>query len=712
MVFAAREFSRELLHQLPTGDFTRRLALEPLAKLELKRAAHLRLGTGLSPLALDFVWNISQGNPLYVEQLCTHLLSSQQLEERNGQLDLVAPADAIHVPETLDDFYRRRFEALDPKSATLLQLAACLGQQVNADFLQLLMPDTQTDVLLEALDRGEHSGLLHFVNNAYEFCHPVARHAVYMAMSDAQRSQQHAMVAETIAHALPDPTPHACIELAYHLVRGRPFTVAAQTMHACRIAAGHSARLAAWPSTEYFTSNALELDALGGGLSNEQRGELLRLRGSSRHQTARPAIALQDLTLALERFNSSQNTEEYARTLSQIVRIRSNFVEVRDGRDQAAEELGEYVELLGGASNQVAADALEVLASYRLANNDSQAAQGIAERVIRAVAANRESGSGSPTHQSLLEAAAKSQITAGLACLNQLELQAALTYLLEAARSARESSSEPTLVRALQRLVLVQLLMGRIDEVFTTNTELEGLGGATLTGEHSVVCAAVSAALAIRGNFEESRAVAEDGLELVDVTGYRFLETELVGNQVFSLLRMGRFAVANEAIARLEVHRPGRAAALLRNALSVARDRPEPLSANNRLSALSERPLNFGELARVMMLAELAVASADEEVLLALLPKLQKAERSGVLFTLAWPVQLPLLMGRIYLALGKERNAHYYLRKSLDFGQVNELAVQLQIVQQTLQAEWPAEQELLLEVNAALEQTEGRTAPL
>ena len=710
LLFAGREFTPGLVHRLPRGEFSRHMTLQPLGFAAMRAVARRLLGAELGPQAREFIWAITEGNPLYVEQLTDHLARSHQLVGNRGQMELARPVDAIHVPDSLDDFYRQTFAALDDDAARLLQLAACMGRQVHGEFLQFLVPGVEIADLFAALGRAEQAGLLKFVQNRYEFSHPVARHTVYVTNSEAQRARLHARIAQAIDVSLPERSPHASIELAYHLVRGRPHSPAAKTLEVCCAAAEHSHRLAAWPSSEYFSTAALELDDELDQLSADQRGTLLRLRGSSKHLTARPAVALQDLEAALERFQAGQNTVEYARTLGQVVRIKSNFVEVREGRDEAAEELGEYIELLSESDRGMAARGLEVLASYRLANNDSKAALRIAERAIEDFRDNMPS-----------RELAQSQITAGIACVNHLDLHGGLKWLLAATRTARESNHEPTLARALQRLLLAQVLMGRLDDAVSSQEELDKLGNtASATGERSTVCLAMGAAQAVLGDSEQALAQIDDGLELVDVTGYRFMETGLVSAKVFNLLhtlpresagepQLAGWLPATEAIARLDRDRPRRAAQILRACVALAQygNEPagrgaEPIEESLRVSALAEQSPDLNELPRILMLAELAIATKDAAVLEGLLAKLQLAETGGVIFATAWPVQLPLLLGRVCLALGRDRDAHSYFRQSLTFGRANKLPAQLHQLQNALLLEWPTETQLHDEVAAAL----------
>jgi len=384
--------------------------------------------------------------------------------------------------------------------------------------------------------------------------------------------------------------------------------------------------------------------------------------------------------------------------------VRANFLEVREGQNESARELASYVERLGKADNEVAAVALEVLASYRLANKDSRGARVLAERVI----ADYGQGVAALDTEKVLH----SRITAGIACLDHLDIRGGLAYLRDAVQLARQCHSVTRLVRALQRLVIALFVLGRVDEVLAAQEELESLRGVTTTGEHSAACTAIAAALAVRGRYAESLAVTADGLELVDVTGYRFMEPVLVGCQVYCLLQKGDTAAAEEAIDRLELERPRRAAQLLRGEVALARvrNRQTPLTELDGGSsvypgmtgAVSEGALDFSELARVMMLTELALANNDLEVLAGVLPKLEEAEQAGIVFSTAWPVSVPLLLGRVCLRLNTERDAYYHFRHALDYASGENLPLQLTALQQVLQDEWPQETQLQALLDAAL----------
>ncbi|MEM7218370.1 MAG: AAA family ATPase [Pseudomonadota bacterium] len=668
MVLASRQFDGAFLHQLPTDDLRERIALTPLVRSDARRLLARALGTRPGPKLLEFADSVTEGSPLYLQLLAEHLLAQEQLETRGATIELTTAVEQIGLPETLDGFYTARFRDLPPKPAELIELMACVGRRSNGEFLQLLSQGDSIETVLKALDTAEQQGLLRLRNEQFEFTHSMARHGIYASIPEARRARLHADIAERVDATLLGRSHHAIIELAYHRVRGRPYTDTAQTLAACLSAARMTYASNAWPTVEFFANAGLEIDETSSGLTESERGELLRLRATSQHQTGRPEAALRNLDAALDEFRISQNTLEYARALNDVVRIRTNFGAEREAVSEAAAELEARVESISATDRDLAAFMLDTVATFHLVNRDSHGALQISQRYLDAYGDELDS-----------KRLALGRATAGFAGLQHLDVHGAIDNLTEATRLARRHDDRPTTARALQRLAIAQVMLGRLEDVRTTFAELRDMGDAAmLTGEFSIPCLAAGQAEFIRGDAARAGELVEEGLDQAHASGYWHMESSLLSLQAALALTTDSHEGYAAALRALEGDRPSRTAASLRafararfdtDAATTAAERP-----TTQASGMStESALSAPEFARLTLITDAALAADDLQTQRAAVERLTPLAEAGVMFPLGVPLLLPELLARLQRSLGAPDEARYQQRRAQEFARQNRL---------------------------------------
>lgn len=162
----------------------------------------------------------SGGNPFFAAELARLLAS--------GAGPAGAGADEPHLPHAVLDVVDRRLGQLPAPAVAVLRLGAVVGDRFDLALL-LRASSLGPDAAAEALDAALTSGMLRAEGEGYAFTHALVREALLAQTTDVQRRRLHA----TIAAA--QPTGH--LDLAHHLVHGRPFTSAATTVAACLVAA-------------------------------------------------------------------------------------------------------------------------------------------------------------------------------------------------------------------------------------------------------------------------------------------------------------------------------------------------------------------------------------------------------------------------------------------------------------------------------------------
>jgi len=111
------------------------------------RVAH---GKALPPEVVEQVVAMTDGVPLFVEELTKMVLESGLLQEREDRYELTRPLPPLAIPTTLHDSLMARLDRLAMMKA-LAQLGATLGREFSYDLLQAVAPWDEA-----TLQRGLH----------------------------------------------------------------------------------------------------------------------------------------------------------------------------------------------------------------------------------------------------------------------------------------------------------------------------------------------------------------------------------------------------------------------------------------------------------------------------------------------------------------------------------------------------------------------------
>lgn len=178
----------------PLGRLVREARVLKLPGLAARDTAALlssHLGTPADGAFVDRVHRVTEGNPLFIEEIARHVLSSG------------TPADAgnLQIPERVVEIIRGRLEALDERVHELLSVAAVIGREFDLALLERASRLGRDEVfrrLEPALARRivmsspEPSG-------ECRFAHALFREVLYDSMTLALRTEIHGRVADTLS---------------------------------------------------------------------------------------------------------------------------------------------------------------------------------------------------------------------------------------------------------------------------------------------------------------------------------------------------------------------------------------------------------------------------------------------------------------------------------------------------------------------------------
>ncbi len=130
---------------LLAGRRFRQINLHPLDRENTRKFISLYLTEPLKNISdefLDFIFNRTAGNPLYIEEVLKYLIEKKIIfKSSSGSWDR-KPIDNAGIPGSLVGIIRERLSGIDDYSTNIMANASVIGMEFDVDILSELMGDT------------------------------------------------------------------------------------------------------------------------------------------------------------------------------------------------------------------------------------------------------------------------------------------------------------------------------------------------------------------------------------------------------------------------------------------------------------------------------------------------------------------------------------------------------------------------------------------
>ncbi len=258
---------RSVLAELVRLPNVETVTLPPFGREEL--AAFLTALSGRAPAAaeIDRVYERSEGNPFYAEELYT--------------------AEDRQLPTGLADLLLSRVERLSEEARRVVRVASVAGHLINDELVREVsgLDEAAYDTALREV--VEHQLLVPRGSDGYAFRHALVAEAVHADLLPGERTRLHGRFAALLA-----ARPHSAAELAFHRLAGHDNPGGLEAS----VAAGREAtRLAAPAEAFEHYDRALELwDVVPDAerLAGESRIDLSLLAAQAAAHSGRPGLAV------------------------------------------------------------------------------------------------------------------------------------------------------------------------------------------------------------------------------------------------------------------------------------------------------------------------------------------------------------------------------------------------------------------------------------
>jgi tetratricopeptide (TPR) repeat protein len=256
-----------------------RIGIRPVKLGGLAKDAVARMMHGLAqrqaPESLvNLIFEESQGNPFFVEEMYRHLIEDGKVFDEAGHFRTDIEIDEIDVPENVRLIIGRRLERLDENETRALAAAAVIGRSFS---FQLLAAITQIDVddLFTIIEKAQQMGVIvpssEGPEKPFTFAHELVRQTLLAGISSPRRQRLHAVVADAIERLDPGAVERAG-EIADHLLKAGLFADRQRLVRWLTLAGRNALEAAAYKEARRSFRSALSNP---GAVGARERADLL-----------------------------------------------------------------------------------------------------------------------------------------------------------------------------------------------------------------------------------------------------------------------------------------------------------------------------------------------------------------------------------------------------------------------------------------------------
>lgn len=202
------------------GSNFRRLTLEPLSEDEAHLFFERLVGSHKSLRGLPgLIWERTQGNPLFVEEVVQTMLDDGVLTGTQDAYRLTRPVEQIEIPATIQAVLAARIDRLPAVDKEVLGSAAVIGQRFSRPVLAAIS-DRDRPQLDRSLSALEAADLIYRPVRArtheFEFGHGLVQEVASGSQLRERRTELHRRVADAIETLAPERGDESAALVAHH----------------------------------------------------------------------------------------------------------------------------------------------------------------------------------------------------------------------------------------------------------------------------------------------------------------------------------------------------------------------------------------------------------------------------------------------------------------------------------------------------------------
>jgi len=208
----------------------------------------------------DLIYQETEGNPFFVEEVLKHLVEAGAIYRSDGGWER-KPIEELDVPQSVREVIGRRLERVSEACRRTLTMASVIGRRFTFD-VQQQSAGVLEEELLDTLDEAARAQLIREQGTGreseYEFAHALIREVLYDGLGHRRRMALHQKVGEALEAVHASRIDQAVEDLAYHFTHAQAGSIEKAIRYSLR-AAEKSMGLFAHEEAVRFYRNALDL---------------------------------------------------------------------------------------------------------------------------------------------------------------------------------------------------------------------------------------------------------------------------------------------------------------------------------------------------------------------------------------------------------------------------------------------------------------------
>ena len=203
-----------VLSALNRQKITTTLDLKPLEPAESEILITSILGQSrIEQAVFSQIHNVTEGNPLYTEEVIRTLTANDGIEEVSGRWRLRKQTSM--VSDQLAELVGGRLSQLSDTAQRVLNMSTVIGREFTYSVLRAACELSEYE-LLDGLDEAISNRVAEETLDGYKFVHPVHRAVLYEGFSRARRQLLHSRVASAIENVYSDSVENHAEALGFH----------------------------------------------------------------------------------------------------------------------------------------------------------------------------------------------------------------------------------------------------------------------------------------------------------------------------------------------------------------------------------------------------------------------------------------------------------------------------------------------------------------
>ena len=189
------------LERLVRARLVERLAVKRFDSSGVAAMLEALAGKSVPRSIVDVVFDETEGNPFFVEEVFWHLVEEGKIFDDTGEFRTDIDVDELDVPESVRLVVGRRLERLGAEAQRVLAAGAIVGRGFPFALLELIT-DTDADALIDILEEAEAAKVIVAEEREgevhYSFADELIRQTLLSGLSLLRRQRLHLAIADAL----------------------------------------------------------------------------------------------------------------------------------------------------------------------------------------------------------------------------------------------------------------------------------------------------------------------------------------------------------------------------------------------------------------------------------------------------------------------------------------------------------------------------------